>query len=185
MPATVFRDVHPIEIDFLWHVLGVDEAKLRKQAVQITMEVRLPDGIAELRIPIMYPFHCLQSRLANVVQLERSSDLALTQLEASPIVLREFLCEQLKTGHGKHVTGVLQSLYDYLSADMVGRKAHRHMRNDPASILDAFQDDKRLDERWREKSLRSMRMSLRRKRSALGVLAERIRQAFGAARDHA
>lgn len=174
----------PIEIDFLWHVKGVDDVKLKKQAVQIQMEVRLPNGTAELHVPIMHPFHCMQSRLANVVELGRRTDLALNQLEASPIVLREFLLEQLSNGHSKHVTGVLQALYDYLAKDIVGRKAHRHMRNDPASILDLFQDDDRLDERWREKSLRSMRESLRSKRTALGLMADRIKRALGIKEAH-
>ena len=175
---------NPIEIDFLWHVMGVDDAKLQKQAVQIQMEVRLPDGNAKLHIPIMHPFHCMQSRLANVVQLGRKTDLARNQLEASPIVLREFLLEQLRDGHIKHVTGVLQALYDYLSGDIVGRKAHKHMLNDPALILDAFQDDNRLDERWREKSLRSVRRSLHRRRTALGSMAARIEKALGVGETH-
>lgn len=171
-------DGQPIEIDFLWHVMGVDDVKLKKQASQIKMHIRLPEGTAELHVPIMHPFHCLQSRLANVVQLGRSTDLALNQLNASPIVLREFLLEQLDNRQSKHVTGVLQVLYDYLSSDIVGRKAHKHMKNDPAKLLDAFQNDERLDERWREKSLLSMRKSLAHKRSAWRAMAERIKEVF-------
>ena len=178
-------DGHPIEIDFLWHVMGVDDAKLKKQAIQIRMNVRMAEGTAELHVPIMHPFHCLQSRLANVVQLERETDLAFNQLNASPIVLREFLLEQLDNGQSKHVTGVLQALYDYLSSDIVGRKAHKHMRNDPSAVLDTFQNDERLDERWREKSLHSMRASLARKRTAWSIMTERIKEAFNRKRENA
>ena len=169
----------PIEIDFLGHVLGVDDAKLKKQAIQIRMNVTMAEGTVELNVPIMHPFHCLQSRLANVIQLKRKTDLAHNQLNASPIVLREFLFEQLDNGQSKHVTGVLQALYIYLSSDIVGRKAHKHMRNDPSAVLDTFQNDGRLDQRWREKSLRSMRASLARKRTAWDMMAERIKDAFG------
>ncbi|MAO03334.1 MAG: hypothetical protein CL804_02210 [Citromicrobium sp.] len=158
--------------------MGVDDVKLKKQAIQIRMNVRMAEGTAELHVPIMHPFHCLQSRLANVIQLERETDLAYNQLNASPIVLREFLFEQLDSGQSRHVTGVLQALYDYLSSDIVGRKAHKHMRNDPSAVLDTFQNDERLDERWREKSLRSMRASLKSKRTAWGMMAERIKDAF-------
>tara|TARA_R100000365_G_C2737604_1_gene66680 strand:+ start:1162 stop:1335 length:174 start_codon:yes stop_codon:yes gene_type:complete len=52
------------------------------------------------------------------------------------------------------------------------------MRNDPSAVLDTFQNDERLDERWREKSLRSMRASLKSKRTAWGMMAERIKDAF-------
>lgn len=156
-----------IEIDFLWHIKGVEASSLEKQAVEMRLTVRIGERTGELRIPIMHPFHCLQSRLANVVDLGRNTDLARRQLEASPIVLREYLCEILDAGGQKHVTGVLQALYDYLISDPNGRKAHREMKNDPADILDRFQDDERLDERWREKSLRSMRRTLAERRSAL------------------
>jgi hypothetical protein len=168
-----------VEIDFLWHVMGVNDAQLKRQAAQIRMKIKLLEGTAELNVPIMHPLHCMQSRLANVVQLGRKTSLALNQLEASPIVLREFLLEQLTNGSSKHVTGVLQALYSYLSTDLVGRKAHKHMSNDPGLVLDVFQDDKRLDERWREKSLRSMRESLRRKRTAWGSMTARIKELLG------
>lgn len=167
-----------IEIDFLWHVKGVEEASLKKQAVQLRLNVKVDGEQAELLIPIMHPFHCMQSRLANVVELKRDTDLALNQLEASPIVLREFLFEQLESGNGKHVTTVLQALYQYLKSDIVGRTAHKHMSNDPAGLFAAFQDDERLDERWREKSLLPMRTSLAKKRSSWLERATRLTKAI-------
>lgn len=171
-------DGKQIEIDFLWHVKGVNEEQLRRQAVQIAMQVRLEEGIGELIVPIMHPLHCLQSRLANVTELHRNTELARNQLEASPIVLREFLLEQLNNGSTKHVTGVLQALYDYLCSDIVGRKAHRVMKNDPARILDNFQDDERIDERWREKSLMAMRETVSRKRASWFEMSARYAQAM-------
>jgi hypothetical protein len=59
------------------------------------------------------------------------------------------------------------------------------MRNDPSAILDTFQNDERLDERWREKSLHSMRASLARKRTAWGIMTERIKEAFNRKRENA
>lgn len=166
-----------IEIDFLWHVKGVEEESLKKQAVEIRMTVRMGERYGELIVPLMHPMHCLQSRLANVVELGRTQDLAKRQLEASPIVLREFLQEQLEKGKSKHVTGVLKALFDYLSSNMVGRKAHLVMKNDPAAILDVFQDDQRLDPRWREQSLASMRAKLAARRTAWGKMKAHIQSA--------
>lgn len=159
-------DGQDVEIDFLWHVKGVDEASLVKQAVEVKMTVRLADRTGELRVPIMHPFHCMQSRLANVLELGRRTELSLRQLEASPIVLREYLSELLDCGEHKHVTGVLQALYDYLLSHQNGRKAHKTMKNDPALILTAFQNDERLDARWREMSLASMRQVVDDRRTA-------------------
>lgn len=155
-----------VEIDFLWHVKGVDTASLEKQAVEIRMTVRAGSKFGELRIPIMHPLHCMQSRLANVVALHRDTNLAHRQLEASAIVLREYLAEMLAIDAHRHVTSVMQSLHDYLLTDPIGRKAHKVMKNDPAKILAYFQDDERLDERWREKSLAAMRQAIMDRRSA-------------------
>ena len=145
-------DGQEIEIDFLWHVKGVDPTSLEKQAVEIRLTVRVGGKIGELRVPIMHPLHCMQSRIANVVDLHRDTDLSRRQLEALPIVLREYLSEALDDGGHRHVTGVLQALHGYLLSDPTGRKAHKAMENDPAAILDHFQDDERLDARWRQLS---------------------------------
>jgi len=127
-------------------------------------------------------FLTLPSRLANVIELGRNDDLARRQLEASPIVLREYLSEMLDAGYLKHVTGVLQVLKDYLVSDPNGRKAHKVMANDPAAILESFQDDERLDERWRANSLASMRRTIATKRTAWARLAERLLSAIGSKR---
>ena len=158
-----------VEIDFLWHVKGVDDDSLKSQAIDLKMTVKLREGIGELHVPIMHPFHCMQSRLANVVGLGRRTELALRQLEASPIVLREYLREVLANGGHKHVTGVLQALYKYLITG-TGRRAHNEMKNDPATILAAFQDDERLDAKWRELSLASMLRTIDERRTAWGGL---------------
>jgi hypothetical protein len=168
-----------VEIDFLYHVKGVHAPSLERQAVEILLTVRIGDRLGELRVPLMHPLHCLQSRLANVVDLGRESDLARRQLEASPIVLREYLLETLSDGGHKHVTGVLQALHDYLLTDPTGRKAHRQMRNDPAMVLAAFQEDERLDERWRHLSLAPMRQRITDRRTAWGAMKARIRGVIG------
>ncbi|WDF73617.1 hypothetical protein [Novosphingobium sp. KACC 22771] len=175
-------DGRMIEVDFLWNVKGVKTQSLKGQAVELRLTVRRADGVGELRIPIMHPFHCLQSRLANVIELGRNDDLARRQLEASPIVLREYLSEMLDGGHLKHVIGVLQALKDYLVSDPNGRKAHKVMANDPAAILDNFQNDERLDERWRANSLASMRQTIATKRTAWARLADRLLSAVSSKR---
>ncbi|WP_341896752.1 hypothetical protein [Sphingobium sp. YR657] len=162
-----------VEIDFLWHVKGVDTASLEKQAVEVRMTVRAGSRAGQMLVPIMHPLHCMQSRLANVVTLHRHTDLARRQLEASPIVLREYLFEVLASGGHRHVTSVLQGLSDYLLSDPVGRKAHKEMKNDPAAIFARFQHDDRLDERWREKSLAAIRQKIADRREAWHMMVLR------------
>jgi hypothetical protein len=168
-----------ITIDFLWNIKGVDHVSLERQAVEIVLNVRAGDRSGELRVPIMHPLHCMQSRLANVTELHRNTALAKRQLEASPIVLREYLSEVLGSGQHKHVTSVLQALYAYLISDPNGRRAHRIMTNDPAAVLSHFQGDERLDERWRTKSLVSMLQTIADRRTSWRAMKARLKNAIG------
>ena len=175
--AIVSATIHgeTVEIDFLYHVKGVKSDSMQKQAVQLVLTVHVGGETGRLHVPIMHPLHCMQSRLANVVELGRSTDLAKRQMEASSVVLAEYLSERLDDGGAKHVTGVLQSLHQYLLTDSTGKKAHHHMRNDPARILDRFVDDERLDERWRRLTLRAMRDRVAERRTAWGAMKQRVR----------
>lgn len=157
-----------IEIDFLTHVLGVKSPGLENSAVEIVMRVRTADGEGTLAVPIMHPLHCLQSRIANVVTLHRKQDVARRQLEAAPIVLREYVSEMLDTGQHQEATTTLRRLFEYLRSDVTGRQAHKVMANDPAKVLDHFADDPRIDARYREHTLAGMRAQLAERRSAWG-----------------
>jgi hypothetical protein len=161
-------DGHDIEIDFLTHVLGVDDAGLKKAAVNIVLQVCTAEGIGILKVPIMHPFHCLQSRIANVVTLHRKQDIARRQLEASPIVLREYINEMLTAGDHREATDTLERIFEYLRSDVVGRGAHRIMKNDPATLLDYFAEDERIDVRYRENTLANMQRQLANRRTAWG-----------------
>jgi hypothetical protein len=161
-------DGHDIEIDFLTHVLGVEDTDLKKAAVNIVLQVKMAKGIGTLKVPIMHPFHCLQSRIANVVTLHRKQDVARRQLEASPIVLREYMSEMLAAGDHREATDTLEHVFEYLRSDVVGKGAHRIMKNDPAAILDHFAEDERIDIRYRENTLANMRQQLAERRKAWG-----------------
>lgn len=128
-------------------MLGVQSPSLENAAVEIIMRVRTTDGEGTLAVPIMHPLHCLQSRIANVVTLHRKQDVARRQLEAAPIVLREYVAEMLDLGLHREATSTLEGLFKYLRSDVTGKQAHKVMTNDPARILDHFADDARIDER--------------------------------------
>lgn len=116
----------------------------------------------------MHPFHCLRSRVANVLELRRSDDVAKRQLEAAPIVLREYISEMLDAGRERDATNALQALFDYLRSDLTGRKAHTAMKNDPAAIFERFAEDPRLEQRYREYNLATMRRQIAERRTAWG-----------------
>ena len=136
--------------------------------MELVLQVRTDRGIGILAVPIMHPLHCLQSRVANVVRLGRRHDIALRQLEASPIVLREYISEALDDGEHREATRTLELLFEYLRSDIDGKQTHKVMCNDPAAILDHFSHDSRIDERYRENTLSNLRVQLAARRSAWG-----------------
>lgn len=160
-------DGHRIEVDFLTHVQGVPDDRLQKSAADLTFKVRAGEGVTELKVPIMHPFHCLRSRIANVVELRRTDDTAKRQLEA-PIVLRAYINEMLEAGRERDATGTLQALFDYLRSDPTGRKADTIMDNDPADIFQRFVQDERIDQRYRDHNLATMQRQIAESRTARG-----------------
>lgn len=154
---------------------GVPDDRLQKSAADLTFQVRTTDGVTELKVPIMHPFHCLRSRIANVVELHRRDDTAVRQLEAAPIVLREYISEMLDAGKERNATDTLQALFDYLRSNPTGRKAHTIMRNDPAALFEFFAADPRIDPRYRQHNLVAMRRQLAARRSAWGRIKSLFR----------
>jgi hypothetical protein len=167
--AIVTADVgdEHLEIDFIGTVLGVEPQQLEKLAVEISAPLKADDSAGEIRIPIMHPLHCLQSRLSNVAILGRTGDLALRQLQASPIVLREYLREMLQLGHLKEVTATTKQLFRYLKTDPNGRRVWKYLSYDLVDILRELRADDRLDERYRDKTLQPMIDRIERVRSLL------------------
>lgn len=90
------------------------------------------------------------------------------QLEAAPIVLREYVNEMLDAGRERDAIGTLQALFHYLRSDPTGRKAHTIMNNDPAAIFDWFAEDPRIEWRYREHNLATMRRKIAERRTAWG-----------------
>lgn len=159
-------DGHAVAIDFLTHVKGVPDDRLQRSAADLVFQIAAGTEMVTLRVPIMHPFHCLCSRIANVIDLGRNDDTALRQLNAAPIVLREYISEMLGAGRPDDAIGTFTALFDYLRSDLTGRKAHIVMQNDPAAIFDAFADDPRLDDRYRTNNLATMRRQLAKRRAA-------------------
>lgn len=166
--VTAQIDGTDVEIDFLWDVMGVKANALEREAVELLVPVRGGE-IEELAIPVMHPLHCLQSRIANVVTLGRSDGVALRQLAAAPIVLEAYVDEMLRLGETREASVTLQRLFDYLRSDMAARACPDLPMRDPATVLAAFQRDRRLDWRFRWFNLRAMRRKLAAKRRARTV----------------
>jgi len=167
--ALVEATIEGIEvgIDFLSHVKGVQRG-LEGGVSDLIIPYDHAGGETELAIRLMHPLHCLQSRVANMLELGRQDETSQRQLAAAPIVLREYIDEALADGAQREAIESLQALYKYLRMDINGRKAHRILRHDPIDIFRHFLKDDRLDIRWRARSLANMIVQLEEKRTIVG-----------------
>lgn len=162
-----------IAIDFISHVLGVRRG-LAEGVVDLEVPYASAGGTGTVLIRLMHPLHCLQSRIANIIRLQRTDDVARRQAEAAPVVLREFISDALRDGDHRAATDTLEALFRYLRSDLHGRDAHLHLRTDPIEVIRRFADDERLDARYRDHNVAAMLKSLARRRSRLGRIVDAI-----------
>jgi len=153
-----------IVIDFIHSVLGVKSRDLR--ASELVVRARLPDRTT-LIIPILHPIACLKSRVANVLNpaLRRTDAVALRQLQAAPIVVREYILEALEAGDFREAQTCLRALFEYLRSDEYGQRVHRDLQIDLLEIIRGFATHPRLDERFREHNVQTMLRVIEERRS--------------------
>ena len=159
-----FQGQHLI-IDFLGAVLGVEPEAMERRAVNLSVPMTLHGEPGHILIPVMHPVHCLQSRVANVLTLKRHTLLAERQLNASPIIVREYVKEMLDAGGLKEVHRTIRELFEYFRSSPEGRRSLRDFRHDPLATFEMLRCDNRLDSRYREKTIQPMIDRLKRVRS--------------------
>lgn len=159
-----FQGQHLI-IDFLGAVLGVEPAVMELRAINLKVPMTLGSEAGYILIPVMHPVHCLQSRVANVRTLHRHTLLAERQLNASPIIVREYVKEVLDAGYLKEVHRTLRELFEYFRRSPEGRRSLRDFKHDPLATFEQLRFDERLDARYREKTIQPMIDRLNRVRS--------------------
>lgn len=165
-------DGKELQIDFLGHVQGVRADHLNDFVAEIIIPYTQDGATKELAIPVMHPLHCLQSRISNLAVLGRKDDTAKRQAEAAPVILQEYLNSTLNAGDIREATKTLQRLFDFLSKDIIGKRAHRYVKRDPLEVIRSFVDDDRIDERFRNITIVNMLAKIEKQRSAKGRILE-------------
>lgn len=152
---------HEVTIDYMAYLAGVDVREVNKNPTKAMVEIKDPDQPRTITALVMNPWHVFRSRTGNVIEVGRKGEHSLGQLEASIIILREFLFETLEESekaddpreYQRVVASILMELAHFLRVDPNGRLIHDYAQTDPASILSKFREDGRLDRRWRDKQL--------------------------------
>ena len=158
-----------VKIDFMADLKGVNIEEVVKRREEVAMDIQEGDELKHVTIYVMSPLYVFMSRAANVIQLGRRDDHAIDQLNASIIILREFLLSLLEDsqqeddprGPLRDAMAVLMTLSKFLRTHEAGRVIHDFSENDPATILQHFMADERLDQRWRDLQLAPQIQKLR------------------------
>ena len=168
-----------IKIDFLWSIAGTPTDKLEQQAVVIGYQIQSGASQSVVPLKIMHPLHCLQSRAANVITLGRRDNTSKRQLDAAPIILREYISEALGNEPDVHrarvAASILKGLAHYLTSNPVGARYDQFSASNPLDTIRAFANDDRFDPRFRDNQLKNMidevsaRQALNRKRQAMAA----------------
>lgn len=155
-------DGRPIEVDFMASVLGVDVSQIERR--QVMLETISTQTRRSIRILLLHPLDCVRSRLANINTLQRHDEHSVSQTVAAFAVLARFLDELLnEPKRFRHVQSCLVELHYVIKKSHIGKPSHSRHGLAPEGILSKFQDDERLDHRWREKILRPCRDRIARK----------------------
>jgi hypothetical protein len=141
-----------ITIDFMDAVLGVSDKNLCSRYVRIAW--RSPASNEDINILLMHPLDCVASRLSNINTLHRTSELSLKQMEASVAVLRLFIKELLDEGKFREAQDTLMELFYVIRRQHIGKDTHTKFGINLVLVLEHFLEDARLDQRWRNLTLR-------------------------------
>jgi hypothetical protein len=162
-----------LRIDFIDNVLGVRQNDILPRSSVISLSVLAGNEANEIKLRLMHPVHCMQSRAANILHpaIRRTDPIAKLQYESSVQVVSLWIKRALRSGNIRDATGSLAMLGRYLSTDPIGSSLHLTLEPDPLTILKLARRYKALDERYRTITLANMVARIGKRRAVLAKMA--------------
>jgi hypothetical protein len=163
----VFKDANGQErtIDFLRVVYGLDSDDLVKTSIAFV--VHRDDKPTGLRIRVMHPERCMESRAHNFVGLPGyRGEHSLKQLRASIVCCREFIRDLIDAGKPRAALDVMERVFDFCTRDIHGRVVQAESDLDP---FEAVFVDARLPEKFATERYQRMVTELEATRGRLAV----------------
>jgi hypothetical protein len=143
--------IHPVRIDFMRSVLGVEDHALRRNYVTLSKET----DNGTLSINLMHPLDCLRSRLSNINDLHREGLHAISSARAALMIVDLFIDQALRIGNVREAQAMLMTLY-YVARDRcLTKPADDKFSLNPIHIIQKYRLDVRLDHRFRSNQLAS------------------------------
>jgi hypothetical protein len=154
-------------IDFMNGVLGVKNNELRRGVSVIEVEADVDGKAIVAEIAVLHPILCLKSRVANMLSplLKRRDNFAWAQLQSAVIVVQRHIDDALGRGDWNEAHECLSALFRYLRSDEFGKKADKELNTDILDIIRAFQNDDRIDRRYRGFQLKPMIARIEKRRT--------------------
>jgi hypothetical protein len=142
------------EIDFLTSVFGLDGGEVLERSRR-EFVTTLSGG--EFCVRVMHPFHCMQSRVFNVVGLpgQYNNDHGLRQLRASIACLRAMI-EQVAKDNPRDALKLIKRVFRFAKH----RRARRLRATHEISVFDAVPVSPHLPNAFHETEYPRMRRSL-------------------------
>lgn len=160
--VAIFVDGHGHErrLDVMRSVYGMRSDDIRDTAIAV--DVRIDDG-REVRVWVMHPERCMESRVHNSTLPNKQTDLAWRQLHASVLCARAFselLLDERGEAAVRDVLNLNERIFQFAQSDQCARVA----LDRGIEVFDAVLDDERLPANFRTIRLPQMREAIRRSR---------------------
>ncbi|MBK1699292.1 hypothetical protein [Rhodovibrio salinarum] len=184
--AIVNLNGHRREIDFLGVLAGVPQRIISGDLATVDLAWAVDDD-ADVRVRLLHPLPILMSRAGNIIMLLRDDDRAVRQLQASIIVLREYLQERLdvaventesegqRTDAAREAVDVAKALLGWAAHNSNARGIYEQGLGDPLAPLDAVRSHHGWDPRFLEHELLPQLKGVRERRENRWAEAARKR----------
>lgn len=150
-------DGHKRRLDFLDSVYGMSSEDIRTTAIEVDL---LPDGNRQVPVWVMHPERCMESRVHNSGLVNKQTDLAWRQLEASIACARAFsrlLLDERGAAATRDVLKLNERIFNFAQGERCSKLASDH----GIEPFDAVLDDDRLPEKFRTVRLLQMQDRIR------------------------
>ncbi len=151
-----FKTGDNLIIDFLISVYGIKNSELLKER----MKIRYKNAL----LFVISPFHCLRSRVSNIIGLKRDSVYSFDRLMLAIAVMKRRITHLLDAGHKRQALKETEDVFRLACDSMLGIPIFADYGTD---VFDAIPQDSRLGELFMKRRYPQMKKILETKRKKI------------------
>jgi hypothetical protein len=157
--VAIFLDAegHERRLDVMASVYGMNSEDIRQTAIEAEL---LVDGDRRVKVWVMHPERCMESRIHNSALANKQTDLAWRQLRASILCVRAF-SQLLLDERGEAAVRDVLKLNERIFGFAQEHRCSKLASDRGIETFDAVLDDDRLPEKFRTVRLPQMQKRIR------------------------